>query len=107
MILQMIYISLIAIYISDLSGFAESAREWVAQRLRKPIRRLRPLDCPTCLVWWALLAYLAATGRFALEYVALAAAFSLLALPAAMFIRAATEVLNAISEKLHELADKL
>ena len=75
--------ALVAVYIVDVSGFTESWRAALVRLLH--VQRLRPLppfDCGTCMAFWTALVWSIVWGEFDLLHVAVAAACSLLALPA-------------------------
>lgn len=88
---DLLFVSVITIYIVDLSGFTDSWRSALARRLRiKSLRPLPPFDCGKCATWWACLVYSAFNWGITLPIIAYAAILSFLSVPignAMIFIR--------------------
>lgn len=66
--LQLIFVTVLIVYIVDLSGFTESWKPY-AQALVKRVagftpRNVKPFDCSLCLTWWTGLVYIIAAGEF-------------------------------------------
>lgn len=66
-------LSTIVVFVTDISGIADTLKEALGRWLNVKIERLKPFDCSLCMVWWCGLAYLFAVGRFALGPVAFVA----------------------------------
>lgn len=64
--LELLLLTMIVVFIVDISGVVESIKESIGRFLRVKIERLRPFDCSLCMVWWSGLSYLLAVGRFEL-----------------------------------------
>lgn len=94
-------ITLILVYLVDLSGGVNSIKQFIwkclnGKGLYPDSFRLRPLDCSLCLTWWTGLIYLWLTQNLTLTGVALVAMFS-------YFSKQLAAILRVISEKLNQL----
>lgn len=107
MILDMLFITLLIVYVVDLSGFIDSVKSGLSRWLGVRVVRIKPFDCSLCCTWWALLLYLLIVGRFTLGGIVLAAVFSLLALPLGSLIRACLELFNKLIEIANDKIDRL
>ena len=93
---QLALVSLVAVYIVDLSGFTQSWRRALAKALGiapDRLRKLPPFDCGRCATWWATLAWAYFAGQLTLPVVAFCAVLS-------HFTTATGSVLNAVREIL-------
>lgn len=96
-------LSLVVVYVVDVSGFTESWRSLVAKWLKIPAERLRPLppfDCSTCAVWWSGLILAAAQSQLNFGTLAMAAGCSLLAMPVGILLNALRDLLSGLASKL-------
>lgn len=81
MLKDLFCLTIIVVYIIDLSGFMDNVKHALGKWLNLSIRRLPPFDCSLCMTWWVGLFYLLVTSQFALINIVVVAVFSLLALP--------------------------
>lgn len=91
---ELLMVAFIAIFIADLSGFPDVVKEKIREYTRWNIRRLRPLDCSLCLVWWCCLLYAWICGELNIWTAGYSAMLSLLAWPVGNVIRLALDLLN-------------
>ena len=102
MIQDLALITLIVVYLVDLSGGVSSLKQFIWKHCldgkgRYPYSfRLRPLDCSLCLTWWTGLVYLWITQEFSLENVALVAMFSYFTSQLASLLRLVSEMINNV-----------
>lgn len=73
-ILNLFLISVIVVFIVDISGAVDSLKsgiKWILTRgkMNSSDYRLKPFDCSLCCVWWCGLIYLLVTGEFTLPYI--------------------------------------
>ena len=100
MIQDLALITLIIVYLVDLSGGVSSLKQFIWKccldgKGKYPYSfRLRPLDCSLCLTWWTGLVYLWITQKFGLESVALVAMFSYFSSQLAFLLRLVSETIN-------------
>lgn len=100
MIQDLALITLIIVYLVDLSGGVGSLKQFIWKccldgKGKYPYSfRLRPLDCSLCLTWWTGLVYLWITQKFGLESVALVAMFSYFSSQLAFLLRLVSEMIN-------------
>lgn len=89
--LRLLLVALVTIYIVDISGFTESWRKWVANKLHiSKMKSLPPFDCGLCMTWWVCIIYALCVGQLSLWTIAYSALLSHLSLPlgeAMIFIR--------------------
>lgn len=81
MLKDLILLTIIIVYIVDLSGFMDSVKHALGKWLNLSVRHLPPFDCSLCMTWWIGLIYLIITSQFTLLNIAIVALLSLLALP--------------------------
>lgn len=93
----------VAVFVADLSGFMDSVKDLLGRWLGRPVRRLRPFDCPLCMTWWTCLAYVAVNGELSVIAVAYVAALAMLARPLAELARAVIEVVLSACRMLADL----
>ena len=100
MIQDLALITLIVVYLVDLSGGVGSLKQFIWKccldgKGKYPYSfRLRPLDCSLCLTWWTGLVYLWITQKFGLESVALVAMFSYFSSQLAFLLRLVSEMIT-------------
>lgn len=80
--IDLLYITLILVFIIDISGFVDTVKRWVWKWVFKDRREyrdydLKPFDCSLCASWWAGLLYIIITG-FSWEMLAYVAFLSFL-----------------------------
>ena len=73
-ILNLFLISVIVVFIVDISGAVDSLKsgiKWILTRgkMNSSDYRLKPLDCSLCMTFWSGLIYLLVTGEFTLPYI--------------------------------------
>lgn len=56
---DLLCLAFVVCFIVDLSGGVQTLKSWLK------VERLAPLDCSLCMTFWAGLAYLLISGRFA------------------------------------------
>lgn len=99
-ILDLALITLIVVYLVDLSGGISSLKQFVWKVVldgkgKYPDNfRLKPLDCSLCLTWWTGLVYLWIVGSLTLGGIALVAMFSYFSSQVAFILRLISELIN-------------
>lgn len=78
---DILFLSLVVIYIVDLSGFTDAWLSALSRWLGRTVTQFKPFTCSLCMTWWSGIVYLLVTGRFCLSLLAYVAAFSFLSLP--------------------------
>ena len=78
---DILFLSLLVIYIVDVSGFTDSWLAAFSKWLGHPVYSFKPFTCSLCMTWWAGFVYLIVTGRFCLPLLAYVALFSYLSFP--------------------------
>jgi hypothetical protein len=95
-------LTLILIYIIDISGFTEEIEAWLFRKYKINARKLKPLSCSQCMTWWAGIAYLLITGMFSIANVAVVAGLAMLSLPISQLLIFIREGLSHLIAKLME-----
>ena len=96
-------LSLVVVYIVDVSGFTESWRSLLARwaKIRPDqLRPLPPFDCSTCAVWWSGVILAACRHDMTFATLAFAALCSLLAMPAGILMNSVRDALSALAGKI-------
>lgn len=70
--LDMLFITIICVFIVDISGFTDTWKGWLGRWLGCKVGRVRPFDCGLCSTFWTLTIWLLCTGQFSLAYWAFA-----------------------------------
>lgn len=102
MYLDLLYLTLIVVYIVDLSGFTESWKEALSKFLGGRVPRLKPFDCSLCMSWWSGIVYTLCTGTFSLGSLAYIAMLSLLTIPMVQAWQLVEDVINRIINFIHD-----
>lgn len=95
-------LTLIVIYIIDISGFTEEVEAWLFRKYKINARKLKPLNCSQCMTWWAGIAYLLITDMFSIANVAVVAGLAMLSLPISQLLIFIREGLSHLIAKLME-----
>lgn len=74
MFLNLLMITLIVVFIVDISGAIDNLKSGIKYVLTKGAMshsdyRLKPLDCSICMTFWSGLIYLLVVGEFTLPYI--------------------------------------
>lgn len=78
---DILFLTLIVVFIVDLSGFTDSWLSAFSKWLGHPVYSFKPFTCSLCMSWWSGIVYLIVTGRFCLPLLAYVALFSFLSFP--------------------------
>ncbi len=78
---DLIFLTLVVVFIVDLSGWTETWLGWLSRWLGHTVREFKPFTCSLCSTWWAGIIYLIATGRFCLPLLAYVAGLAFLSFP--------------------------
>lgn len=80
--INLFLITLIVVYIVDLSGFIDSVKQFIWRHFIKVGRwqnvSFKPFSCSLCLSWWVGLIYIFVTNQFTIPMIAYVAALSFL-----------------------------
>ena len=78
MILNFLLITLIWVFIIDLSGFIETIEDGLSRWLKGRARVPKPFSCSLCMSWWTNLIYMLCVWDFTFPYVCIVALFAFL-----------------------------
>lgn len=81
--LDLLYITILTVFVVDLSGFRATFLRLASLLFRRPLTELKPFTCSLCVTWWAGFAYLLATDLFTWGNLAYVAALSFATYPIA------------------------
>lgn len=98
--LDIFLLSLLVVYIVDLSGFTEAWLSAFSRWLGRTVREVRPFTCSLCMVWWTGVVYAIVTGRFCLPILAYTALLSYLSMTISHFMIFINELLLVCISKL-------
>lgn len=100
MAFNLLWITLIIVFIIDISGFIDFVKDRLARWLGVKSVSIKPFDCSLCSTWWSGLIYLAVIGKFTLANIALVAGFALMAMPLSQIILMVRDAIIALIDKL-------
>lgn len=79
--LDILLLSLVVIWIVDVSGFTQSWMNALSRWLNRQIRPVKPFACSLCMTWWTGLAYSLITRNLSIPIVAFCALMAYLSFP--------------------------
>ncbi len=79
--IDILLLSLVVIFIVDLSGFTQSWLNALSRWLGRTVREFKPFTCSLCMTWWTALVYAIVTGNFTIPVIAYAALLAFLSFP--------------------------
>lgn len=111
MILDLFYITLILVFIIDISGFTYSIRDVISKYYSKKFKinidpeniKLPYITCSLCSVWWTGIIYLFVTHNITLCGLALVAIYSALTSVIASFMQLILDLCNSIISKIYKI----
>ena len=98
--LDLLYITILTVFVVDLSGFRATFLRLASLLFRRTITELKPFTCSLCLTWWAGFAYLLATGRCTWGNLAYVAALSFSTYPIAQASMLARDLILKLITKI-------
>ena len=78
MIVDLLLITLIIVFIIDLSGIIDSIETVLSKFLNGKARVPKPFSCSLCMTWWVGLIYLLCIHQFTLIWISIVALFAFL-----------------------------
>lgn len=107
-ILDLVCISIILVYITDITDFPDNIKKGIKWVLTKGKMsgsdyRLHLIDCSRCQLWWAGIIYLLCTGNFTLPYLVVVAILSCFA----SVIKDAIILLKDVLVKINQVIYKI
>jgi len=94
MILNFLFITLLWVFIIDLSGFIETIEDGLSRWLKGRARVPKPFSCSLCMSWWTNLIYMLCVWDFTFPYVCIVALFAFLTPVFSIFLRWVRDVLE-------------
>lgn len=84
---DILILSLVVIFIVDVSGFTQSWHDALQRWIGRPIREdIKPFSCSLCMTWWTGLAYALISGNFNIPTVGYIALLAYLSFPISQFM---------------------
>lgn len=99
LIIELLIITLLIVFIIDLSGFIDEIERALSKWLKGKVRIPKPISCSLCMSWWVNLIYLLCIGHFTLPYIAIVALFAFLTPVFGALMILIRETLNYILNK--------
>ena len=78
---DILLLSLVVIWIVDVSGFTQSWMNAISRWLNRQVRPVKPFACSLCMTWWTGLAYSLITGNITIPIIAYCALLAYLSFP--------------------------
>ena len=78
MYLNLLYISIIIVFIIDISGVIDEVEYILGKWLKCKTKIPKPISCSLCSVWWIGLLYIIIYGKFTLFNIMIVAIYSIL-----------------------------
>lgn len=111
MVLDLFYISLILVFIIDISGFTNSLRDAISKYYTKKLKinidpeevKLPYITCSLCSVWWTGIIYLFVTHNISLYGLSLVGIYSALTSVMANFMQLILDLCNSIISKIYKI----
>lgn len=101
MLLDLFLITLIIVFVIDISGFIDELESILSKWLKGKARIPKPFSCSLCMTWWIGLIYLLCVGEFNLIYVATVVLFAHLSGVLSTLMVWVRETLNWVIEKAY------
>lgn len=101
MLIDLFLITLIIVFIIDISGFIDEMETILSKWLKGKARVPKPFSCSLCMTWWTGLIYLLIIGEFTLLWIATVALFAILSGVLATLLICVRETLNWVIEKAY------
>ena len=79
--LDLLFLTLVVVFIVDLSGFTDSWLSAFSKWLGHTVRDFKPFTCSLCMTWWTGIVYLLVTGQFSIPLLAYVALLAFLSFP--------------------------
>ena len=102
MILDLLLITLIIVFIIDISGVIDSIEEALSKWLKGKAKVPKPFSCSLCSSWWVGLIYLLCLHQFTLVNISIVALFALLTPVFSTFMVLVRETLIWVLEKAYK-----
>ena len=78
MLIKLFYLTLIVVFIIDISGIIESIENFLSKILKGKVRIKKPFSCSLCMTWWIGLGYIIYFNQFTLINICAVALFAYL-----------------------------
>lgn len=101
MCIDLLLITLIIVFIVDISGIVDSIEASLSKWLKGKVKLGKPWVCSLCMTWWVGLIYILCLGKFNLMNIALVALFAHLSGVLGTFLTCIRETLIWVLEKAY------
>lgn len=101
MFIDLLLITLIIVFIIDISGVIDSIEDTLSKWLKGKAKVPKPFSCSLCMTWWVGLIYLLYVGEFTLLWIAVVALFAHLSGVLGTLLIWVREMLNWVIEKAY------
>lgn len=110
MILDLLYISIILVFILDISGFTNSLKNGIAIYMSRKTQidispddiKLPYITCSLCSIWWTGIIYLIFTNNISLYGLALVAIYSMMSSVIMNTMQLLIDLLNYLISKIYK-----
>lgn len=101
MLIDLLLLTLIIVFIIDLSGIIDELETILSKWLKGKVRIPKPFSCSLCMTWWSGLIYILCMDNFTLLWVATVALFAHLSGVLSTLLIWVRETLNWVIEKAY------
>lgn len=101
--LQLLFVTLIVVYVVDLSGFSQTVLDIASRVKGRRISSLKPLTCSLCMTWWVTLLVALCTKQLTLPVAAYCAALAFASATIADWVIFINELLKKLLDTLCRL----
>jgi hypothetical protein len=101
MLIKLFYLTLITVFIVDISGIIESIENFLSKILKGKVRIKKPFSCSLCMTWWLGLAYIIYLNQFSLINICAVALFAYLTIVISSVLVFFRELMLSLIGKLY------
>lgn len=101
--INLIYITLISVFIADLSGVMDAVKGALGKWLKCRVPSLKPFDCSLCLTWWSCFAYVMVAESITLGNIALCALCAIFADKVGDMLTLVRDIIAKTINKIYQL----
>jgi hypothetical protein len=102
MLIKLLFLTLIVVFIIDISGIIESIENFLSKLLKGKVRIKKPFSCSLCMTWWLGLVYIIYFNHFTLINICAVALFAYLSSVISSILIFLRELMLSIIGKLYD-----
>lgn len=102
MLIKLLFLTLIVVFIIDISGIIESIENFLSRYLKGKVRIKKPFSCSLCMVWWLGLVYIIYLNQFSLINICAVALFAYLSSVISTLLIFLREMMLSVIGKMYD-----